>query len=129
MPERKRRNILDPAVADLLAGMEEKQAEARLPKREREKIARERAKMRARKDHRVTYDLPPELKKQIGDLAEQLGVAASQIATYALIQFLQSYQNGDVDFTKFRVPSRSPRYEWKLVFPKTLLESIKKKKV
>lgn len=128
MAERKRLNVLDPAVADLLAGMEEKQAEARLPKREREKIARERAKMRARKDHRVTYDLPPDLKKQISELAEKMGVAASQIVTYALIQFLQSYQQDEIDLSKYRVPSRSPRYEWKLVFPKTLLESIKKKK-
>ncbi len=128
MAERKRLNILDPAVADLLAGMEEKQAEARLPKREREKLARERAKMRTRKDRRVTYDLPPELKKQISDLAEDLGVAASQLATYALIQFLQAYHNDQVDLSKYKVASPSPRYEWKLVFPKTLLDSIKKKK-
>jgi len=128
MAEAKRRTILDPAVADLLAGMEEKQAEARLPKREREKIARERAKMRSRKEHRVTYDLPPELKKQIADLAENMGVAASQLATFALIRFLQEYQNGEIDLSKYKKPSRSPRYEWKLVFPQTLLESINKKK-
>ena len=93
MTERKRRNVLDPAVADLLAGMEEKQAESRLPKKEREKIAKERAKMRSRKDNRVTYDLPPEVKKQMATLAENMGVAASQLATFALIQFLQDYQN------------------------------------
>lgn len=128
MAERKRRTLLDPAVADLLAGMEEKQAEARLPKREREKITRERAKMRSRKDHRVTYDLPPELKKQIADLAETMGVAASQLATYALIRFLQDYHDGQIDLSKFKKPSRSPRYEWKLVFPDSLLDSIDKKK-
>lgn len=129
MTERKRRNILDPAVADLLAGMEEKQAESRLPKKEREKIAKERAKMRSRKDNRVTYDLPPEIKKQMANLAENMGVAASQLATFALIQFLQDYQNGEIDLSKYRVPSKSPRYEWKLVFPPSLLNSIKKKKV
>ena len=65
-----RRSILDPAVADLLAGMENKQAEARLPRREREKKAKERAKIRARRDQRVTYDLPPQLKQAMFDLAE-----------------------------------------------------------
>ena len=40
-----RRPSIDPAVADLLAGMEQRQAEAALPKKEREKKAREKAKI------------------------------------------------------------------------------------
>ncbi|PKO16143.1 MAG: hypothetical protein CVU39_08945 [Chloroflexi bacterium HGW-Chloroflexi-10] len=113
-----RRNILDPAVADLLAGMEEKQAEARLPKRQREKKARERAKIRARREQRVTYDLPPELKQSVSVLAEKLSLPASQLATLALARFMQAYEKGEIDLAPYKKPSRSPRYDWKLVFPK-----------
>jgi hypothetical protein len=113
-----RRNILDPAVADLLAGMEEKQAEARLPKRQREKKARERAKIRARREQRVTYDLPPELKQSVSILAEKLSLPASQLATLALARFIQAYEKGEIDLAPYKKPSRSPRYDWKLVFPK-----------
>jgi hypothetical protein len=112
-----RRTILDPAVADLLAGMENKQAEARLPRRVREKKAKERAKIRARRDQRVTYDLPPQLKQAMFELAESLSLPASQLATLALHRFLQSYSEGQIDLLKYKKPSRSPRYEWKLEFP------------
>ncbi|MDO9085023.1 MAG: hypothetical protein Q7U53_02345 [Anaerolineaceae bacterium] len=112
-----RRTILDPAVADLLAGMENKQAEARLPRREREKKAKERAKIRARREQRVTYDLPPQLKQAMFELAESLSLPASQLATLALHRFLKSYSEGQIDLSKYKKPSRSPRYEWKLEFP------------
>jgi hypothetical protein len=49
----------DPAVADLLDGMQQRQAEAQLPPREREKKARERARIKARREQRATFDLPP----------------------------------------------------------------------
>jgi hypothetical protein len=112
-----RRSILDPAVADLLAGMENKQAEARLPRKQREKKAKERAKIRARKDHRVTYDLPPELKQSIFELAESLSLPASQLVTLGLHRFLEDYQEGSIDISKYKKPSKSPRYDWKLEFP------------
>jgi hypothetical protein len=112
-----RRSILDPAVADLLAGMENKQAEARLPRRLREKKARERAKIRARKDQRVTYDLPPQLKQAMFELAESLSLPASQLVTLALHRFLETYNEGNIDISIYKKPSRSPRYDWKLEFP------------
>lgn len=112
-----RRSILDPAVADLLAGMENKQAEARLPRRVREKKAKERAKIRARRDQRVTYDLPPQLKRAVFDLADSLSLPASQLVTLALHRFMEDYQNGQIDLSKYKKPSKSPRYDWKLEFP------------
>jgi|GEM_PF-793598 len=124
MADRKvrRRTVLDPAVADLLAGMEEKQAESHLPRRIREKKARERAKIRARRDHRVTYDLPPQLKQSVMELADKLSLPASQLATLALLRFLQDYKNNNIDLSKFKKPSSSPRYDWKLIFPKEWFE-------
>jgi hypothetical protein len=116
-----RRSILDPSVADLLINMEQKQADARLPRREREKKARERIKIQSRREQRVTYDLPPQLRQWIKNLAEDQRVPASQLVTLALLQFQQSYEHGEIDLTLYKQPSRSPRYDWNLIMPEDLL--------
>lgn len=122
MAERKfeRKTILDPAVADLLTGMEQRQAEAALPRKERERISRERAKIQSRRDQRATYDLPPLIREMVRDLAEDLRLPASQLVTLALARFLSDYGNGLIDLGKYKQPSRSPRYDWNLVFPENL---------
>ncbi|NMC35164.1 MAG: hypothetical protein GYA36_22295 [Veillonellaceae bacterium] len=128
MAERKfeRKTILDPAVADLLTGMEQRQAEAALPRKERERISRERAKIQSRRDQRATYDLPPSLREMVRDLAEDLRLPASQLVTLALVRFLSDYANGLIDLGKYKQPSRSPRYDWNLVFPEALFPKRKK---
>jgi hypothetical protein len=125
MAEKKleRRQVLDPAVADLLAGMEQRQADAMLPRRQREKKARERAKIQARRDQRATYDLPPALRERIKALAEELRLPASQLVTLALARFLQEYGQGRIDLGVYKRPSRSPRYDWNLEFPEDLVPS------
>lgn len=119
MPERKleRRSILDPAVADLLSNMEQKRAESQLPMRLREKKAREREKIRSRREKRVTYDLPPNLRHHIKNLADEQRIPASQLVTLALIRFLEDFQSGQVDLGLYKQSSNSPRYEWNLVLP------------
>ena len=126
--KKQRRSALDPAVADLLKGMQQKQAEAQLPRRERERISRERAKIQSRRDQRATYDLPPSVREGIRLLAEDLRLPASQLATLALARFLQDYQNGSVELGKYKQPSRSPRYDWNLVFPDELISMVHRKK-
>lgn len=121
----KRRQILDPAVADLLAGMEQKQAESQLPRRVREKKARERAKIQARRSHRVTYDLPPVVRQKIKKIAEDEGLPASQIVSFALVRFLTNHALGNIDFGIYKQPSRSPRYDWNLVIPDEMLSELK----
>lgn len=117
MADRKleRRPILDPAVADLLDGMERRQAESHLPRQEREKKARERAKIQARREQRATYDLPPALRQRVKALAEEQRVPASQLVTLALSRFLRAYDQGEIDLGLYKQPSRSPRYDWNLV--------------
>ncbi len=122
-----RRPVLDPAVADLLAGMEQRQSEAALPRRAREKRARERAKIEARRDQRATYDLPPAIRQQIKDLAEEHRVPASQIVALALGRFLRDHAAGQIDLEALKRPSRSPRYDWNLELPTDLLPARRKK--
>ena len=119
MAEKKntRRAILDPAVADLLAGMEQKQAESQLPRKEREKKARERAKIQARREQRATYDLPPLIRNRIKDMADDERLPASQLVTLALIRFLEDFDRGQIDLGLYKQPSRSPRYDWNLIIP------------
>ncbi len=127
-PKFQRRTVLDPAVADLLAGMEQRQSEAALPRRQREKKARERAKIQARRDQRATYDLPPAIREKIKDLSEEQRVPASQIVTLALGRFLQDLEQGRVDLNDFKKPSRSPRYDWNLDLPADLVPPPPKRK-
>ena len=131
MTERKqkyeRRPVLDSAVADLLSTMELKQIEAQLPRREREKKARERFKIQSRREQRATYDLPPALRQQIKGMAEQERLPASQLVTLALLRFLQDYQGGKVELADYKQSSHSPRYDWNLSLPDELLAVISQK--
>lgn len=129
MPEKKfeRRTSLDPAVADLLSGMQQRQAESQLPRKERERLGKERAKIQSRRDQRATYDLPPVLREDIRILSEDLRIPASQLVTLALARFLNEYNNGTIDLGKYKQPSRSPRYDWNLIFPDEVIHPGKKK--
>ncbi len=130
MPERKlqRRPILDPAVADLINDMEQKQAESMLPRREREKKTRERAKIQARREQRATYDLPPAVRARIMELSEELRLPASQLVTLALVRFLKEYDAEKIDLSPYKQSSASPRYDWNLVLPEELLPTAPPRK-
>jgi hypothetical protein len=130
MSDRKleRRPLLDPAVADLISNMEQKQADSMLPRRQREKKSRERAKIQARREQRVTYDLPPAIRNRMKGLSEELRLPASQLVTLALIRFLKEYEAERIDLSIYKQPSASPRYDWNLVLPEELLPAAPKKK-
>ena len=127
-PKMRRRTTLDPAVADLLKGMQQKQSESQLPRKERERISRERVKIQSRRDQRATYDLPPAIRETVMTLSENLRLPASQLVTLALARFLKEYESGMIDLGKFKQPSRSPRYDWNLIFPEELINAGKNKK-
>jgi len=124
-----RQTILDPAVADLLSGMEQKQSLQQLSRKERQKKNKEHAKITARREQRATYDLPPFIRQMIKEMAENNAVPASQIVTLALVRFINDIQEGKVDIGDYKQPSRSPRYDWNLVLPEGLYpQEIQKKR-
>jgi hypothetical protein len=116
-----RRPVIDPAVAELLSGIEQKQADLQMPRRERMKKKREQAKITARREQRATYDLPPSLRQIIKELAEEECLPASQIVTLALATFINEFRAGKIDLGQYKQPSRSPRYDWNLIFPVSLI--------
>jgi hypothetical protein len=130
MPRRKNeeQSGLDPVVANLLNGMEQRQQEAQLPRKERERLVKERNKIKARREQRATYDLPPVIRESVMRLSESLRIPASQLVTLALARFLNAIENDEIDLGEFKQPSRSPRYDWNLIFPDSLVPKTKTKK-
>lgn len=98
----------------------------RRPRSQQQQV-REQAKIRARREARVTYDLPPALRQRIKDLADELRLPASQLVTLALLRFLKDYNADRVPLVRYKQPSRSPRYDWNLEFPADLLAAARKK--
>lgn len=122
-------NVLKDLSSDELLSLLKQSLYLKQPdQRELDKRTRERARMARRKDLRVTYDLPSEIKQKIKEIAEEHAVPASQIATLALAQFIVDYENGHIDPGEYKQPSQSPRYEWNLVFPKSFLLQKSKNK-
>ena len=115
MNEPLHRRPLDPAVADLLDGMERKQAESQLPKREREKKAKERKRAEARYPSRLNVDLPPRVKALVKALAARERVPESQLVALACARLLAAIDAGEVDLTDYKRPTKSPKYDWVLV--------------
>ncbi len=125
-----RTTVLDPVVADLLEGMEQRQNEAMLPRKQREKKARERARIQARREQRATYDLPPVVRERIKKLAEQHSLPISQLVTLSLLRFFEDYASDKIDLGSYKKPSRSPKYDWVLALDDELkkLPTLKKGK-
>lgn len=88
--------------------------------------AREQKKIRARKEKRATYDLPPALRERIRELAEEQHLPASQLVTLALLRLLKDYETNELNLSRCKQPSRSPRYDWNLAYPPDLLALLKR---
>lgn len=85
---------------------------------------KEQERQEKRKAGKVTYDLPPELKETIADLAAEYQVPQSQIAALLLICGLETLQS--VDLAKYMSPSRSPLYEYNIDLAKFMADWKKK---
>jgi hypothetical protein len=105
---------MDPSVRALINKSERIRGEAHLSRRERDKRIKERRKIRERRAQHTCYDIPPELRRSVKALSEDLRLPASQLATLALLRFVQHYQNGEIDLSAYKTTSRSPRFDWNL---------------
>ncbi len=110
-----RRGVIDPAVADLIDEMDGKAEERSLTRTERQRRAKERVKAKAR--NRVMLDLPIEIETHIKAIAEKEKCPVSQVAAVLIWQGLNDLEKGLLDLDQFKRTSRSPRYNWNLVFP------------
>ena len=110
---------LDPAVQAALGSGNRRQAERSLPREERKRKLREKAKGEARKGQRALYDLPEELIEEVKKVAAEYGTSASQIAKLAIWMFLKAEKNGyQIDVRRDRVPAgKNPKFEYVIELP------------
>jgi hypothetical protein len=106
---------LDPAVEATLRRGEQRQAEAQLPKAERAKLSKERAKTATR--HRFNMDLDPDLDRRLAALASEMCCPASGLVNLAIALFLDAYDGDCIDLRAYLAPSKSPRYERTIKLP------------
>lgn len=70
----------------------------------------------AAKRHKATFDLPKKLIEAIKEIAQMERVSRSDVAAWALAEFVRAYRRGEVDWTEHREPvTRSPWADWRLV--------------
>jgi hypothetical protein len=67
-----------------------------------------------RRGRRALYDLPPDLIRRISQLAETYRLTNSMVAGALLIHGLRDIQGGTLDLGKLRIPSDSPRYDFRI---------------
>jgi hypothetical protein len=104
----------DPAVETLLGQGERRQAEARLPRQERQRKKKERERAHSRLAGRVNLDLPPELKKRLEALAKKEGVPLSQLVAFLLYESTRSLERREISLWGYKLPSGCPKFEFTL---------------
>lgn len=116
-----------PDISGKLETLEQAQAQAHRTSREQAHRQREQARTQSRRERRVTYDLPPLLRRRLQALSEELRIPASQLAALAIGRFLNDHAIGAVDLGVYKQPSRSPRYDWNLRLPNEIVHGRRKK--
>lgn len=81
--------------------------------------ARERRKAKVRKAGRpkATYDLPLALIEKVQEIASREDVSQSDIVAWALVEFLERYEAGEVVLQEHKTSARSLRFACKLELP------------
>ncbi len=103
-----------PDIGSILSGQTESkpsEQQKRPLTKEEQKKETERQKIKRRVPHRATYDLPPGMKKEISDIAKELGTPASQVATFFLTYALNRFRDGELDIKEYLEPSTSLRWD------------------
>lgn len=90
--------------------------------------SRKKRRQEERKARSVRYDLDPELKQTIADLAAEYGVPQSQVASLLMEHGLDALRNGEIDVARYLKPSRSPLFDFTLDVEKFKEDQKKKRK-
>jgi len=103
-----RRNVVDPAVADMLTDLERKKRITNLPKSKQVKARKEAAR------YKVGLDLPPKLHESLKKIAEHEAISVSGLVAFFLYQGVAEYNDGKVDLSPYKRLSRCARFEYVL---------------
>jgi hypothetical protein len=61
---------------------------------------------------RVTLELDPELVDLVRQLAQELGISMAGVVDRLLLDGLERWASGEVDFDRFLQPTSQGRYRW-----------------
>jgi hypothetical protein len=80
---------------------------------------KERAKIRRRRQKKgtMTYDLPNEIIEAVREASSELDISQSNIVALALVEWLNRYSAGEIDFSEELEVSRTPRFLWRVPIP------------
>jgi len=106
MDDLKRRQAVDPAVADLLSDMDRKKRLSSLPRAMQKKARRDAAR------HKIGLDFPPALHEELRQIADREKISISSLAAFFVRRGLDAYGAGRVDLEPHLRLSRSPRFEF-----------------
>jgi len=109
-----RRNLVDPAVAEIISDMERKQRIAGLPKTRQAKARRDA------KRHKVGLDLPPALHEALREIAEQEHISISGLVTFYLYRGVVEHRAGHVELSPYKRVSRCARFEYVIDLDKVI---------
>jgi hypothetical protein len=107
-------------VDTFLKKVQKRKEEQKLPPDDRLKVAKERARQKARKRQwkRVTYDLPPELVKRLSKIADDKGISRSRLVAWLLTRALEEFGDSAEELhdllMPYLEPSRARKYVWNL---------------
>jgi hypothetical protein len=109
-PQKDSKGFLDQSIADLIDDGEVRKNLAAMPKKERAKHEKVKARQDARNGRRAVYDMDPDVKMAIADIAKAQKCSASNVAEIFLRYAIQA----KLDLRQFRVPVKHPSFEYKL---------------
>ena len=103
-----RRNVVDPAVAEMLTDLEQKKRITNLPKSKQVKARKEAAR------YKVGLDLPPKLHESLKKIAEQECISVSGLVAFFLYQGVAEYNDDKVELSPYKRLSRCARFDYVL---------------
>jgi len=105
-----RKQVVDPAVAEMLQDLEKKNRIAKLPKPEQNKARKDAAR------HKVGLDLPPSLHDVLHRIAEKEKISLSGLVTFYLYRGVVNHDANCEELSPYKRFSRCPRFEYVLDF-------------
>ena len=108
---------IDPAVAATLNAGQQRQADARMDKKERTKKRKQKAANDAKKEKRVGWLIDPEVQRWVSEEAARLQCSESQVAEFALRTLAHYVNEGEISLHEYTQPQANPKYKNRLIFP------------
>ncbi len=97
---------IDPAIAAIL-DEPERRAQMRAMTPDQRRRARRRAGRKS-----VTYEMNADLVVIVREVADAMEISPAAVVNRLLLDALERYAGGEIDFEDYLKPSRSPRYLW-----------------